>query len=119
MESLETEVCEEMEKRDGRGRRLLNKDQWAEALSAYDKSGMTQVGFCRREGLNYNSFVHQLSKRKNQALAASAPGSKFRQLEVSCSESKSASLEVRLPCGLVVRGSDAEELARLIGLLRA
>jgi hypothetical protein len=45
MESLETEVCNELEKRDGLGRRLLSKDQWAELLSAYDSSGMTQKGF--------------------------------------------------------------------------
>ena len=54
MESLETEVCNELEKRDGLGRRLLSKDQWAELLSAYDSSGMTQKGFCRHEGLNHS-----------------------------------------------------------------
>jgi hypothetical protein len=31
----------------------------------------------------------------------------------------SASLEVRLPEGIVLRGSQASELAELIGLLRA
>ena len=73
MESLETEVCNELEKRDGLGRRLLSKDQWAEVLSAYDRSGMTQKGFCRHEGLNHNSFVYQLSLRRSKTADPNGP----------------------------------------------
>lgn len=118
MESISPEVCDEMEKRDGRGRRLLNKDQWAALLCAYEASGMTQVSFCRHEGINYNSFVHQLSKHRKRLLAPAQPTPKFQQLEVSAPMPESFALEVSLPCGSQVRGNDARKLAQLIGLLR-
>lgn len=118
MESLETEVCNELEKRDARGRRLLSKEQWAEVLSAYDSSGMTQKGFCRHQGLNHNSFVYQLSLRRGKSQPKVDSNLKFRQLQVSAPAAGSFALEVSLPCGLQVRGNDSTELARLIGLLR-
>ena len=119
MESLEAEVCNELEKRDARGRRLLSKDQWAEVLSAYDRSGMTQKAFCRHEGLNHNSFVYQLSLRRSKAAALSRPPApRFRQLDMSTCATGSFLLEVSLPCGSVVRGNDAAELAQLIRQLR-
>lgn len=119
MESLETEVCNELEKRDGLGRRLLSKDQWSEVLSAYDRSGMTQKGFCRHEGLNHNSFVYQLSLRRNKALTSKGTATpKFRQLQMSPPATGRFAVEVSLPCGSVVRGNDPAELAQLIRLLR-
>ena len=36
MEPLEPEICNELEKRDARGHRLLSKEQWADVLSAYE-----------------------------------------------------------------------------------
>ena len=119
MESLETEICDVLEKRDARGRRLLSKEQWVEVLSSYDSSGMTQKGFCRHEGLNHNSFVYQLSLRRNKSLTTkSNAAAKFRQVQVSAPTAGSFALEVSLPCGSVVRGKDASELAQLIRLLR-
>ncbi len=118
MESLETEVCNELEKRDAWGRRLLSREQWAEVLSAYDSSGMTQKGFCRHQGINHNSFVYQLSLRRSKSLPKGGSGSKFRQLQIDAPVTGSFALEVNLPCGSQVRGNDAAELARLIGLLR-
>ena len=118
MESVCPEVCEEMEKRDGRGRRLLNKEQWAEILSVYERSGMTQISFCRHEGINYNSFVHQLCKHRKRAQAQAQPTPKFQQLEVGAPVPERFALEVSLPCGSQVRGNDARKLAQLIRLLR-
>ena len=118
MESLETEVYEDLEKRDTCGRRLLSKEQWAAVLSAYDTSGMTQKGFCRHEGLNHNSFVYQLSLRRNKSLAQATGAPKFKQLQVSASAGTgSFALEVILPCGSQVRGNHAAELVQLIRLL--
>ena len=118
MESLSPEVCNDLEKRDGLGRRLLSKDQWSEVLTAYDSSGMTQKAFCRHEGLNHNSFVYQLSLRRNKTLVCDDTAPKFRQLQMSTAVSGCFALEVSLPCGAVVRGNDAAELAPLIRLLR-
>ena len=119
MESLETEVCNELEKRDACGRRLLSKEQWVEILSAYENSEMTQKGFCRREGLNHNSFVYQLSLRRNKAVTSKGTAApKFRQLQMSAPATGRFAVEVSLPCGSVVRGNDTAELAQLIRLLR-
>ena len=73
MESLSPEVCNDLEKRDGLGRRLLSKEQWSEVLTAYDSSGMTQKAFCRHERLNHNSFVYQLSLRRNSKRPSRIP----------------------------------------------
>lgn len=73
MESLKTEVCTDLEKRDGRGRRLLKKEHWTSLMSAYDASGLTQAAFARREGINWmRSFTFAQTQFHELTLKAQA-----------------------------------------------
>lgn len=113
MEAITTEVVDTGEKRDARGRRMIPAQQRAAYIAAYEASGLTQREFAQREGLSYDSFVKWLTRdRCRQAKAAFA--------EVSGPVPRPTSpLEVVLPNGVVVRGGDVEQLARLIERLRA
>jgi hypothetical protein len=121
MESIETEVCVESGKSDRQGRRIRGAAEWSSILDRYDQSGLTQAAFCRREGLKFGTLVSWLGRRcKNGgALISSPPEPKFHELSLSSPpQSLSSSLEVSLPDGTVLRGSQASELAELIRLLR-
>lgn len=122
MESIEAEVCVEAGKSDRQGRRIRGADEWSLILKRYDQSGLTQAAFCAREGLRYGTLVAWLGRRRKNggALMDSGPEPKFHELSLSRpAEPLSASLEVRLPEGTVLRGSQASELAELIRLLMA
>ena len=117
MESFEAEICTEVEKRDGRGRRLLGRDYWIGLLNEFERSDLTQKAFCRSEGLNYHTFVKWRARRKRGELDQ-APV-RFQQLSIeSAPPQLRESLEVTLSCGTALRGSSVVELAKLVRLLR-
>ena len=116
METLETQLCEREVRVDRRGRRTMKPEERERLIGEYEVSGVTQAEFCRREGLNEQTFSSWLGKyRKN--------GNKkrvFREVRMPGGGVVAArTLEVQLPGGEVVRGSDAKSLADLVKLLRA
>ena len=122
MESIEAEVCVESGKSDRQGRRIRGAAEWSCILERYDSSGLTQRAFCAREGLRFGTLVAWLGRRRKSGglLSKSGqPGPKFHELSLSRpTESLNSSLEVSLPDGTVLRGSQARELAQLVQLLR-
>lgn len=121
MDSIDTEVCDDPGKRDRQGRRVLGRDEWHRLMAEYDESGLTQEAFCKREGVNYHTFVAWLGRRKRGGDGegnGSAPA-KFHELTLSGGPAGGGSLEVALPDGTVLRGGDADALARLARLLRS
>ncbi len=121
MESLETELCIDTAKSDRKGRRIRSADEWAEILERYDASGLTQEAFSRREGIRYGTLVAWLGRRRKRVGELPQPQSaspKFHELSLRAPSSAQAALEVRLPDGTCMSGSDAEGLARLVSLLR-
>lgn len=118
MESITTELCEESGKRDRKGRRLLRRDEWYRLLAEYDRSGLTQEAFCKREGLRYGTFVAWVGRRKRDAAGVTPDGNKFLELSLPTSPSRGSQLEVILADGVVLRGDTAEALARLVRLLK-
>lgn len=117
METIESEVIESG-RRDSRGRRYVKAPEREQLLEAYDRSGLTQSGFCEREGINLHTLVSWLSKRRSMSAKAERPGM-FRELVVSSSPGPgSVSLEVQLPGGEIVRGNSAAEVAQVVRLLR-
>ena len=122
MESIETELCMESGKSDRQGRRIRSADEWTQILERYDASGLTQEAFSRREGIRYGTLVAWLGRRRKSGGKASPSTSdcaKFQELSLSAPAPSQASLEVRLPDGTCLSGSDAEALARLVCLLRS
>lgn len=57
MEPIRTEVVDDKQRRDTRGRRIVAEERCAELLAAYDASGLTQSAFAWREGINVHTFV--------------------------------------------------------------
>ena len=120
MGTNQAELIDTGEKRGGLGRRLMPSQRRAELVSTFQRSGLTQAEFARREGLVYSTFagwVHRSSARK-QSQGADAPV-RFAEVNLPTLAGLGASLEVRLPDGTVLRGNRAGELAELVRALRA
>ena len=97
----------QLAKHDERGRRIADAQEKEALLTGYAASGMTQRAFAQREGINPFTFAGWLrQKRLAQAQAKEPPigGPRF--------------VEVVLPDGLIVRGSEARPLAALVRGLR-
>lgn len=114
MVTIDTELIDK--KRDARGRKITPRSEREALLRAYEQSGLTQKAFAQREGIKFPTFVSWL-----QGLRLRQPPAKISFTELTAPPApirSSASLEVQLPDGTLVRGASAEELARLLRLLR-
>jgi transposase-like protein len=112
--------------RDSRGRRRMSVAQRADYVRAYRESGLNQMAFAKREGLRYSTFAHWVQKAAKGELRVSAVSSpregamQFAQVQLPAPAAPtSASLEVRLADGVVVRGDDVPKLAALVRALRS
>lgn len=114
MGAITTELVEDGEKRDNRGRRRVTAERRAELVTAYEGSGLTMAAFARREGINYTTLAHWVMKLRRTA--PTAPAIRFAEVKLPMAES--VALEVQLPDGLIVRGSRAAEVAALVRALR-
>jgi len=112
METITAELLDTGAKRDGQGRRLAVRREREAVIAAYERSGMTQREFAQREGIKFHTFTGWL-KRYGPGRAKAA----FARVKVA-TRAPSALLEVALPNGVVMRGSDAEQLAVLVQRLR-
>lgn len=116
MEAIEAEVLDGG-KRDGRGRKMLPEHEWKRLLKEYDKSGLTQKAFARREGINVNTLVAWLGRRRKK-MAGDQTNKPVRFQELALSAGSSPALEVHLPGGLVLKGGTPKDLAELVLALR-
>ena len=128
MKTTATEVLDDEQKRDARGRRIAKRQRKAEIIDGYASSGLTQKAYARREGVNYHTFVSWLSQSRSSGSVpspsggaavktANAPG--FVQLTwpaAAAASPISLRLEVVLADGVTVRGDDP---AAMMLLLRA
>jgi transposase-like protein len=123
--------------RDSRGRRRVTAAQRADYVRAYRESGLNQAAFAKREGLVYSTFCHWVQKAAKGLLRMppSAPVSsasrhgavQFAQVQLptprsassTAAELDTASVELQLPDGMVVRGADVQKLAALVRALRS
>lgn len=116
---MEMEVCTDPSKRDSRGRRIFAPGERDRLIGAYRESGLTQKAYCRREGINLHTFIGWLSIERAGKRSGAKPKEVFREVQLRESLAcKRVPLEVRLPGGEVVRGEDAEAVAKLVVLLR-
>ena len=113
METITTELVETGEKRDRRGRRIALAQARVAAVTAYERSGMTQRAFAEREGIKFHTFTHWLRVERGRKPKAA----KFAEVKLGAVRPPSG-LEVVLPNGLVVRGAEVEQLVILVDRLR-
>ena len=117
MATITAELVTTEEKRDARGRKLIGPARREAILAAYARSsGLTQRDFARREGVSYHTLTTWLARRPRETLPAKPAAVQFT--EVAMPRSTTASLEVSLPRGMIVRGHDAAQVAALIKALR-
>ena len=57
METIAAELVETGAKKDARGRRLAVREEAQAALAAYERSGLTQREFAKREGIKFFTFM--------------------------------------------------------------
>lgn len=117
METIRTEVVAGMAKRDRWGRKLISEARWRETFANYERSELTQSEFCRREGINLNTFTGRRWREKKGAVAG--PAFVEARLPTLAMAGPGYSLEVVLPGGLVVRGRQAAEVATLARMLES
>jgi transposase-like protein len=118
MGAITTELVEDGETRDNRGRRRMTAQRRTELVAAYEGSGLTMAAFARREGINYTTLAHWVMKTRR----AAAPMPAIRFAEVALPPAEAAAkdlLEVRLPDGTTVRGGVAADVAALVRALRS
>jgi len=108
METITAELLDTGAKRDGRGRRLAVRREREAVIAAYERSGMTQREFAQREGIKFHTFTGWLKRYRGQGEKPA-----FAQVREAKPMPRSK-LTVKLPSGLVVRGTDAAQMAELI-----
>jgi len=110
MGTIATELIEA--KRDERGRRITPLGEREALVRAHAQSGLTQKAFAKREGVKYATFVSWVQDARRQRSAAKGG---FTELTLP---RPTVPLEVQLADGTVIRGGHAEEIARLLQLIR-
>jgi transposase-like protein len=117
VELIKTEVVDDKERRDTRGRRIVAAERREELLAAYDASGMTQSAFARREGISLHTLVAWLGRRRSEKKAV--PAVHFREVCLAPAAKIAAALKVTLPSGVIVRGANVAAVVELVRALRA
>lgn len=121
-QSATTEIVDDGRQRDRRGRVNWPRERREQLLDEYEKSGLSQAAFARREGVRYPTFAHWVQERRRGALTTPGqrPAVTPRFVEVGVpAAASSPELSVTLPGGLVARGADATALATLVRALLA
>lgn len=110
MGTIETSLIEA--KKDRRGRKITPRAEREALVKEYRESGLTQRAFAEKERINFTTFTSWVQEFKVGRSTAIG----FAEVS-SPSSATPASLEARLPSGVVVSGQ-AVEVARLLQLLR-
>jgi len=115
--SITTELIETGAKRDGRGRRIATREEKDALVAEYRNSGLTQRAFAERSGIKFSTFTawvqgRRLARRGGQRKA------RFAEVPLMSAVPVMPGLVVQLPDGVIVRGTNAGELAALVRALR-
>ena len=113
------ELVETGEKRDRVGRKITPASRREEVVEAWQRSGLTQAEFARREGVRYPTFASWVQQARAASRARKPAGSKVRFAEVQVPAAMSVpAVEVHLVDGTVVCGANAQEVAAVVRALR-
>ncbi|MFM9091020.1 MAG: IS66 family insertion sequence element accessory protein TnpA [Verrucomicrobiota bacterium] len=98
-------------KRDELGRRLTPVAEREAAVEAYEKSGLSCRAYARRAGINYVTLIRWVRWQREKTAVAGPAFAEFTLPGAS-------GLEVRWPDGVVIRGMNVEDAAKLLRLVR-
>jgi len=107
-------------KSDRTGRTRYTRQYKQEVLAAFDASSLSAPQFAAQCGVKYPTFASWIAAEKRDGKpSATEDRPTFLLAEVAAASDVSpASLEVRLPCGAIVRVPSHEQLPLLVELLR-
>ena len=105
-------------------RRRRNRAEAGQIVAEYEASGLSQVEFCRNQGLSL-ATLSRYRRRRSQGAAVPEPGNRWVAVEIanSCAAApsrQSSGLTVALARGRrieVGQGFDAATLLKLLGVL--
>ena len=100
------------------GRLRYSPAQRQELLDAFAGSGMSAMSFSRQHGVNYQTFIAWLRKRRENSTSA-VPGPAFAEilLDGPATANPSAVLRIVLSCGTVIELSSRAALPLVLELL--
>ena len=70
MEAITAELIMGERMRDERGHRLYDEERRRRVLENYDKSGLTQKAYAKKEGIKYCTLISWLQGRRRSGLIA-------------------------------------------------
>jgi len=82
-----------------------------------ERSGQTQRAFAKQKGINYFTLPTWLRNKRLKAARMAVP-KRPQFLEVGLRPAVGFSLEITLPGGVVIRGSQSAEMIELVKALR-
>ena len=121
MQNAQVELLRDESKRDSRGSRIYSEERKRELVAEWRASGLTQRVFAQKAGVKYATLTSWTCRRRGVGRSASpSQAVAFQELSMvpTAKSAGVSTLEVVLPDGTVVRGSDASELVALIRVLR-
>lgn len=116
MQTSAIELVDRGERQDTKGRTIVSREERERLLAAYDDSGLTQRAFARREGIKESTFIWWLKQRRERGQGSKAV--RFAEYRVGPAQA-GLPMEVVLPDGTQIRGSDTTALMELVKALRA
>lgn len=101
------------------GRLRYAPDQRQALLDAFDRSGMSAMSFTRQHGVQYQTFIAWIRKRRQNSGAAEIAGSAFAEVMLNSREATPAvgGLRVLLPCGAMLEIDSRAALPLAVELL--
>ena len=102
------------------GRLRYSPDQKQSLLAAFDRSGISAMAFARQHGVQYQTFIVWLRKRREEVPALDRSGPAFAEVLVSRSAATSSeALRIVLPCGATIEITSSASLPLALELLAA
>jgi transposase-like protein len=83
------------------GRR--SRDEWKRLVSRYERSGASRREFCRREGLNENTFRLWWGRLRSESPSAPPSPTPFVEVVPAASVESRWTIELELPGGATFR----------------
>ena len=113
------EVVEMGEKRDRVGRKITPAARREELVGAWQRSGLTQAEFARREGVRNPTFASwvQQQRAEKETQPSAVPKVHFAEVQLPATVGTPV-VEVRLTDGTLVRGASVREVLAVVQALR-
>lgn len=101
------------------GRLRYSPDQRQALLDAFDRSGMSAMSFTRQHGVQYQTFIAWIRKRRQDTTPSEMSGPAFAEVLLNGREPapRADGLRIVLPCGAMLEVGSRAALPLAVELL--